>query len=138
MTTIAWDGFTLAGDTQSNAIIKRRIRKVFQINENSYFGGSGFYEDCLLVRDWLIIGGNKPTIGDNFSGIIIRDGIAFRIEQKLIESPIQESHHAIGSGSAYAMMAMHLGKTAEEAVTLASLFDSDTNNNVTILNCLMK
>jgi hypothetical protein len=138
MTTIAWDGFTLVGDTQCNAIIRRRVNKVFQIKENLFFGGSGLYEDCLLVRTWLMHGGNKPELDDNFSGLIIRDGTAFRIEQKLMESQIQESHHAIGSGSAYAMMAMHLGKTAEEAVVLASVFDSDTNSKIIKYNCITK
>ncbi len=138
MTTVAWDGFTLAGDTQASAAIKRLVDKVFYIRKDLYFGGSGTYEDCLAVRDWLISGGEKPEIEDDFSGLIIRDGTAFRIEQKLMESQIQESHHAVGSGSAYAMMAMHLGKTAEEAVVLASLFDSDTNNQLIKYNCITK
>ena len=138
MTTVAWDGFTLAGDTQASANIKRLVDKVFYIRKGLYFGGSGTYEDCLAVRDWLISGGEKPEIEDDFSGLIIRDGTAFRIEQKLMESPIQESHHAVGSGSAYAMMAMHLGKTAEEAVVLASLFDSNTNNQLIKYNCITK
>lgn len=138
MTTIAWDGITLAGDTQCNSTIKRRVDKVFQIKEKLFFGGSGLYEDCLLVRDWLMYGGNKPDLDDNFSGIIIRDGTAFRIEQKLMESHIQESHHAVGSGSSYAMMAMHLGKTAEESIVLASVFDLDTNNKIIKYDCVMK
>lgn len=138
MTTIAWDGVTLVGDTQASATIKRLVDKVFCIRRNLYFGGSGTYEDCLAVRDWLILGGEKPEIEDNFSGLIISDGTAFRVEQKLIKSPIQESHHAIGSGSPYAMMAMHLGKSAEESVKLASIYDSDTNDQLTIFNCVTK
>lgn len=138
MTTIAWDGAYLVGDTQAHAIIKRLVVKIFQINKDVWFGGSGLYDDVLLVRGWLKYNDTKPELEDSFSGIIVRKGVAFRVEQKLIESPIQESHHAIGSGSPYAMMAMHLGKTAEEAVVLASLFDSDTNNQIIKYNCLTK
>ena len=138
MTTIAWDGTYLVGDTQAHAVIKRLVVKVFQINKDTWFGGSGLYDDVLLVRDYLMYNDTKPELEDSFVGIIIRKGVAFRVEQKLIESPIQESHHAIGSGSPYAMMAMHLGKSAEESVKLASVYDSDTNEQLTIFNCVTK
>lgn len=138
MTTIAWDGTYLVGDTQARAVIKRLVVKVFQINKDVWFGGSGLYDDVLLVRDWLKYNDTKPELDDSFTGIIIRKGVANRIEQKLVEYPIQESHHAIGSGSAYAMMAMYLGKTAEEAVALASIFDSDTNSQIIKYNCITK
>jgi ATP-dependent protease HslVU (ClpYQ) peptidase subunit len=46
---------------------------------------------------------------------------------------IQDKHWAIGSGRDFAIMAMHLGKTAAESVELASLFCNDCGNGVDTL-----
>ena len=43
---------------------------------------------------------------------------------------------AMGTGAKYALMAMHLGKSPEEAIKLTSLFDNFTNNIVETMELL--
>ena len=53
-----------------------------------------------------------------------RSAIPFKIESPFI---------ALGTGREYAMAAMHLGKTAAEAIEVAAHFDSGTGNGVDVL-----
>ena len=45
MTTIAWDGNTLAGDTLCHSSFCREVTKIFKIDKDTIFGGAGFHED---------------------------------------------------------------------------------------------
>lgn len=138
MTTIAWDGKILAGDTLCNASFCREVTKIFKIDKDTLFGGSGFHEDCLRAVMWLRNPeGEKPELDpDNFAGILVQKGKAFRLESNLIEMPIKESAHAVGSGADCAMVAMYLGKSAIEAVKIAAIFDINTGSKVTSMPVL--
>ena len=133
MTTIAWDGTTLAGDTQALTSYKWEVDKVWQINKTTIFAGAGSYASIYEVMLWLCDPEDKdrPTLEEDFVGIVVRDGRAFRIQSNLVEFPIKENAHAIGSGAPFAITAMFLGKTAEEAVEIASQFDETTGGNIT-------
>ena len=130
MTTIAWDGTTLAADSRATTEgLIRRVNKVFDV-QRGWFAGCGNYSEVLAVKNWLCGWSNSPENLTNFAGLIIREGKAYRIEERLIEMPIFEKFHAIGSGRDFALAAMHCGKTAREAVEIAAMFDSSTDNNV--------
>lgn len=135
MTTVAYDGRTLAGDTQANSAgMRRTVKKLFRLNDGRLFGGSGDYENCLLARDWLNDGGPKPTLTDDFTGLVIEtDGRCMRYEHKLCPSPIAEKFTALGSGRDFAIAAMHMGQSAREAVKLASIYDIGTGPEVECL-----
>jgi ATP-dependent protease HslVU (ClpYQ) peptidase subunit len=66
--------------------------------------------------------------------VITPDKKILRYEQTPQPSVVEDCRIAIGSGRDYALMAMHLGKSAYEAVTLASLFDPGCGNGVSILH----
>lgn len=130
MTTIAWDGKTLASDTLavSGGYVKRRVQKIFRLDNGDLFAAAGGYDELLSAYRYLNTSEDmKPTLED-FVGLLIRavDGKAYRLEAAMVPSPILEPFHALGSGRDFAMMAMHLGKTAREAVELAMLFDAHT------------
>lgn len=133
MTTIAWDGKTLAADTRGTAGgMPWQTIKASRLKDGRLYGGSGALEDVEAVRTWLETGGDKPAVKD-FVAILIEDGQCFRLEDKLIKMPVKSPFHAIGSGRDYAIAAMHLGKTAREAVELACLYDVYTAAPVTEL-----
>jgi hypothetical protein len=139
MTTIAWDGNVLAGDTMTvNGSFCREVTKIFKIDKDSYFGGAGYHEDCLRAVIWLRNPeGEKPELDqDTFMGILVQKGKAFRLESNLIEMPIKESAHAVGSGADCAIVAMYLGKSAIEAVKIAAIFDVNTGSKVTSMPAL--
>ena len=47
--------------------------------------------------------------------------------------PIKDKYYAIGSGAAYALAAMALGKPPREAVEIAAMFDSGTGGEIDVL-----
>lgn len=135
MTTIAWDGKTLAADTQSTSGgLPWTTIKAYRLNDGRLFAGSGAAEDCEAVREWLEKGGDKPTLKDFIGLLIDNNSQCWSLEDKLHKIPVQAPFHACGSGRDFAMAAMHLGKSAREAVEFACLYDIYTGMPVTELS----
>jgi hypothetical protein len=117
------------------ASFKTKAPKVWRLPNGSLFGGSGVSEQVLAVREWLEDETKpKPEGLDDFNGILIESGRVYRLEGKLIRDRILERFHAVGSGSPFAITAMHLGKTAREAVVIAARFDPRTGGGVDVLS----
>lgn len=138
MTTIAWDGKTLAADTQLTANgMRYSTTKAHRLADGSLFASCGDHGLNTAVRRWLEDQSQpKPVVGkdDGFSGLLIKaDGSLFRMDTSMNLCPVQSAFFADGSGRDYAMAAMHLGKTAKEAVELASLFCVFTGGSITEL-----
>lgn len=137
MTTIAWDGKTLAADRMATySFTKRKVRKLFDCGDYAY-GCSGEFWQAHLIADWLRSGaGNSGRVTqDEISccGIAVRktDGVAFVVEGKsVVLTEIRDEFFATGSGHEYARAAMALGKTAMQAIALASRFDVHTGLGV--------
>jgi hypothetical protein len=110
-----------------------RTTKLWRLPNGSLFGGAGLMEHILAARAWLEEGGDKPEGLDDFTGILVESGRAYRLGEKLIRDRIVERCHAVGSGSDFAITAMHLGKTAREAVLIAARFDPRTGGGVDVL-----
>lgn len=137
MTTIAWDGKVLAGDTKVvGPSFPRTSTKVWQIGQNKYFGACGEREDCLAAMEWLS-GKRKeePELSESFAGILVDNGKAYRLEQMLIKDEIKEKHHAVGSGAQGAMVMLYMGYGAIQAIETISLFDIYTNSLVDHFTC---
>lgn len=137
MTTIAWDGTTLATDRLAvYGTTKRRVRKLF-ISSGFLYGASGMLADAYIAAEWLAAGAD-PDVGGMFSeagcyGIAVnrKTGAAFTVEgarPRLI--PLYGKAWATGSGQDFANAAMALGKSAVEAVKLAARFDVYTGGGV--------
>ena len=61
-----------------------------------------------------------------------RDGI-WVYESTVIPARIEQDFFAVGTGAGYAIAAMHLGKSPQEAVEIAALFDPNTRGPVHVL-----
>lgn len=133
MTTICFDGQTLAADRQIFGSFIRKGRKIWRLSDGSLFGAAGIWEEVVAVRNWLD-GQTKPKGLTNFTALLVEpDGSLYRLEEKLNRMPILERCHAVGSGQAFAITAMALGKTAPEAVRIAARFDPGTGGGVDVL-----
>ena len=134
MTTIAWDGRTLAADTRATACgLAYGIVKAVRLKDGRLYGASGAADDCKAAQNWLDSGGEKPTVKD-YAGIVIGADLSiWRYEDKLVPFPVTDRFHAIGSGRDFAIAAMHMGKTAREAVELAIVYDIYTGGPITEL-----
>ncbi len=134
MTTIAYDGKTVAADRlMFDGQFASECTKLFKLPDGSLYAGAGRCSDTIAVRTWIECGMPEdcvPEIADDASLYLLvqKDG-ATLFENTLIPIPINPPY-AIGSGSAMAMAAMKLGKTAKQAVECASGLDVYTGRGV--------
>lgn len=129
MTTIAWDGRTLAADRAAwSSGNKYRVRKVYKVRAPDgrrflvAFSGDANY--CFAVLGWMR-GGPRPGAYPNKDGAYT---IAVVIDEKnriwrmdsddLKYVPVLEKIHASGAGQDYAIGALEAGATATEAIRI--------------------
>ena len=142
MTTIAFDGKTIAADTlhEDNYGLFDHASKLY-FGENFVVGGAGMQHHMLkwwkqaksMTFDEVMDHGypdyekaeNDPAI------LLVQLGTsqAFKHAGGFFV-PVGRSFHAVGSGRDFALAAMFLGKTAKEAVMLAAEFDNGTGGIV--------
>jgi hypothetical protein len=135
VTTIAWDGKTLAADRQANCNGSRRsIHKILNCGQ-FWYGGCGQLDDIQRVAKWLADAEQPPPVFEDAGlyGIAVRKDTAqaFFVEGKTVcFSQILDRVMATGSGGEYARAAMELGKTAAQAIAFAARFDIGTGLGV--------
>ena len=140
MTTICWDGKTLAADRLAlNSSLMRTTTKIRRFG-NLLAGASGDLSATIEALEWVRRGRSAadwPEIQkdkDDFAALLVIDGGRILVYEK---SPHPAEFHdlifAIGSGRDFALAAMYLGKTAAEAIEVASFFDCGTGNGVDVL-----
>lgn len=140
MTVIAWDGERLAADrlADSNGLA-RSVTKI-RLLRGHLCGASGRTAYCQAMFAWFE-GGAEPGAyprwqdSDDYA-----DFVAITPDRRILKwertpHPIEyeDQHFAMGSGRDYAMAAMHLGKTAVEAVEVASHFEIGCGNGIDVL-----
>lgn len=135
MTTIAWDGTTLAADRQTTwGGTPTRTRKLFRAKASDgrvFIGGcSGLHHECEAVRRWLQ-GGHEPGRLDEVCTMLIdRHRRVWIMNERKLWAPVGRHPWAIGSGSDYALGALEHGATAREAVLIATRLDVNTGKGV--------
>ena len=136
MTTIAWDGKTLAADTLcAGSFRMQNVVKIFKVKKD-LVGFSGDMQEGYSFLEWYKAGckpDEKPTITGSFSGIVVRGSRCYWVESNLIPAEVHDGRYALGTGSDFAMAAMYCGKTAKEAVEIAIYFDVHSGGEVTTL-----
>lgn len=147
MTTIAFDGKTIAGDSRityndSEIAGDYDVKVKFGYQHGHlrfYFGFAGARSMRDAVHGWIKNGCKKedhPKEGD-WSALVFPGSEEYRNRGccmyytnatpygALVQAPF-----AIGSGDKYAVAAMHCGKTAAEAVSIAAKLDPFTGGEV--------
>jgi len=140
MTTIAWDGKTLAADKRCvNNGLCATVTKLFQVGDLRV-AVSGEFDQGLAMVAWLRSGQDPAAFPEKQKDntkycptAVIDDGKFLIYETTPYPLHIEDTFYAIGSGRDFALAAMYLGKTAVEAVELASKFDAGTGNGVDYL-----
>lgn len=151
MTTIAFDGRYLAGDSlavDNWGLTHHRTDKVIRSKCGKYcvgcsgdLGGIVKWQreiENLALGDVIRYG--VPDFDSEKNNMVVM--VCYRDDRGRAEAwttsngtffKVTRGFHALGSGRDYALAAMHLGKSADEAVEVASAFDNNTNNIVTVL-----
>lgn len=133
MTTIAYSHGVLVADSQvSSADRIFRTVKILALPDGSLFGGAGGLADILKVRAWAAKGyrGDPPEVSEkaSFECLHIKtDGKMWLVDDDLTPMEFIGDYIALGTGSPYAMAAMYLGKSPQEAVAVAAEFDPATS-----------
>ena len=144
MTTVAWDGCTLASDSQASsadAVCTLREQKIFYPHDNEAWMVSGerilaigYSGDCgaeFEVQNLMLSDLTYASIfnaGCSFTALAVAgNGRAWIISKEADKThaaiSLQLDPYAIGSGSMIARTAMHCGKDAIDAVRVAIEMD---------------
>ena len=100
--------------------------------KSSIIGAAGEWHHVLEFYKRLQ---NKKSLDSDcdISALELRNDGIWVNESTIIPTHIQQDFFAIGSGSSYAIAAMHLGKSPKEAVEIAALFDPSTRGPITVM-----
>lgn len=152
MTTIAYDGRTLAADTLATDDygLKTREGKLWALH-GCRFGAAGALGDMLRIRLRLQQMAKRLSamLHDQFMNLVMAedfledgqqlsllmvapDGRFYTLERGVFRLRA-EGFGAIGSGRDYALAAMHLGQSAAQAVAVAAQFDAHTGAEIETL-----
>ena len=135
MTTVVCNTHEMACDsylTDGNTI--QSVRKVFR-KKGHVVGIAGDYAACMEFISWWLRGG-----GEEYNGTMDEvDVLILTTKGKILHysscsKPFEltDPFAAIGSGSAAAMGAMHMGATPAQAVLAASKVDVNTGGKISI------
>jgi len=135
MTVIAWDGLTLAADKRSvDCGLARTVTKIYRVND-SVVAIAGCLDQGLLMIEWVRNGCNPETfpdsqkVKDDWAVVVVADACGLRsYERTPYPIVVEDKFWAAGSGRDFALAAMHLGRSAIEAVQVACVFQSDCGN----------
>lgn len=137
MTTVAWDGKTLAADTLMMDGERGRFCETNKIHDCGDYvaAGAGEVQSVLLVMPWVLDGmkpDTKPRIEGDVEILVIEKatGKAVLLEKLLVPIPVPPCI-AIGSGCCWAMAAMDHGRDAVEAIEYAKGRDTGTGYGTT-------
>ena len=139
MTCIAWDGKTLAADKKVSAGYATPwvTTKIFKVTvrlgpgKPAVPGVAGTMGTCDISAEllaWYLKGAKAtdfPKSAREHEGslVVIHKGGILQYTGGPFPMKLEDTQCAWGSGGDLARLAMHLGKTAKEAVELACLFE---------------
>lgn len=139
MSCITWDGHTLAADRLSTGHLNP-VCKVHRLKDGSLVGGSGDTGWLARVYEWMDAGrdiATRPNVpADTIKVLRVYKTCPAAVPKvevytdTLCPVPVELPFYAIGSGSQYAMAAMHCLKNAVDAIKVAAQFDYQTNHHI--------
>lgn len=143
MTTVAWDGKTMAADTLAtdNWGLKEHVNDKVWAGSDFLCGGAGEYHQLrkwrrmaekMTLRDLLMFGYPDYDKETNDQAILVAGAEGCWRHTGGIFIKCSRPFHAIGSGRDYALGAMHFGASSRSAVVIAAEFDNGTGGEVLI------
>jgi len=140
MTTIAWDGETLAADTRgtSGGLIDAGGVKAWRVGR-LIVAGSGPYATIHRFREWVAAGMRNASpyecAESEGNGIVIAPNGRVLCFGRRGPWNVPSAPYSLGSGEHLALGAMAMGATAAQAVRVAAQFDTCTGGEITVLRC---
>ena len=141
MTVIAWDGKSIAADKRAtNYGLHRKTTKLRKLSNGQVIAWVGDQDCGMALSKWYDEGAN-PDKWPKFQGekerwaqlIVAHGHRCWQYEREPFAVLVEDPFSAWGSGRDYALAAMLLGKSAKEAVEIASLFDTGCGDGVDVI-----
>ena len=137
MTVVAYDGHSLAADKQSVCGGRcSTTTKIRRISTGEVLAITGMQAMGEMLVQWYESGADPTAwpIPDNDENdcvrLIVADKGGCKFYEHAMPIAVEDAFGAWGSGADFAVMALHLGKTAREAVELASIYSVGCGNGV--------
>jgi len=137
MTTIATDGISMAGDgriSEGDMISREDYEKVRRLKDGRIVGFTGNAYNWDAYAAWLEDGGDVPKVEDQFGCIVLTPEGQVLTYDEHGRSFLESAPYAGGSGGRFALAAMDLGCSPEEAVQLAIKRDLFSGGKVTVIS----
>jgi hypothetical protein len=136
MTTVAvcFKRKQIAADSQASFDGGHYLVSKIRPGTNSVFAAAGDWAKILKYYSSLEKDGDGPDEEHDLDVIELREDGIWVYSESLYPAKIKNDFFAIGSGAAYAIAAMHCGKTPVEAVEIAALYDPATGGPVDTFN----
>lgn len=153
MTTVAFDGTTMAADSavSGGGYYDFDMIKVKKHPSGYLLGGCGDIDMLQWFLDMFTpeiihnrAKGHRLTLptqgGSDFAAMVVSpSGKAYVISDKLLVTPIKTfGYMAVGSGSAVALGALAMGASASEAVKIAARHDQGTGGRIKSISLTTK
>lgn len=140
MTTIAFDGTTMAADRRKMrrglpiAGSPKIVRLTDPNGKPALLGVAGSGAALGAIEHWLQ-GGQRPEQGEEWVALLVdhEKRIWVRQNDSMGWHHIERKQWAVGSGADFALTAMRCGRTSGSAVEIAAEFDVDTGDGVDVL-----
>lgn len=127
MTTIIATKQGIYSDTLCSYTVPFKVSKIAKIGKSVY-AGAGAADDLHRFFDWVRSGGGDDVPAFEEAIDILEcapDGI-FLYGKKFVRLRLEEEIYSIGSGCQYAMGALAMGATPEQAMEVAARLDPQT------------
>jgi ATP-dependent HslUV protease subunit HslV len=127
---MAADGRVCSGST----IFGSNAKKIVRLKDGRIVGVAGNARCAAPFAAWLSDGGEMPELDEEFEALVLLpDGSAMTYDHKG-RSIVEELPTATGSGREFALAAMDLGATPEQAVKIACERDMMSGGTITVLS----
>lgn len=136
MTVIAWDGETLAADRRLTCGPSiSSCSKIRKGRDGSFIGMAGNAAASEYLALWYegLVEYNHEQMKAGTLLVITKEKKCLRFDGDAPVGYVVDIPTAIGNGDESAMVAMHCGKSAIEAVEITSLFNTTCGNGVDYL-----
>ena len=145
MTTIAFDGKSIAADCQSTygsfPVKAHKLNHLTYKGHPAVAGCDGTIQEFDPIIEWVKGGCKKKQRPDveeekpDFSIMVVTDeGKVFYASNSLFFHDMGKTKWAIGSGADYALGAMEAGKTAKESIEIAMRLDVNTGLGIDVID----
>ena len=132
MTTITWDGKTLAADsrvTAGGSLVAETAVKIKKI-DNKLVGAAGVPAQCEEFFEFVKSGEKPEQLPEDFQGVIVYKNKRIEYYDSNYSCTLCKGLFSIGSGEEYAYGAMSAGASAKEAIKIAMKKDLATGGKI--------